>query len=162
MDKHVFEIQVTVTGDGHSQEVESYLTRSLRSLGDVQLVGKRPFIHLYISVMDLKSSPEVNVGSIISSVVTYPFQDSQIDFIIGSGTWKEVVCPCGGTTKDPLDGQKRDDLEEAERYETTVVSYATPGKLKDTCEQLVTKLDILYLKPSRDAWMEMKAEPKKR
>jgi hypothetical protein len=151
LSKRAFEVQITINGDRHSPEVESYLTRNLRSLADVRLVERTAFIHLYVSVIDLTNGAKAYSGSSLAVVVTYPLQNDQIEHFLGP------------PVDDPLDRGKRTALRDMEVYETTIVMYAPAGKLKDACEHVVTDLDIKYLKPSRDIWMQIdKAQPVRR
>ena len=146
-----FEIQVTVTAaySTHVREVESYVLRNLRSLGDVQIVSSRPFMHLYIAVMDLKTR-NAYTGSVMTTVVAYPWLDDGIEHILGP---KE---------DDLRYLSDRKLLQEDETYEATAISFAPVGKISDACERLITSLDVKYLRPSRDLWMATKQAAKQK
>ena len=143
-----------------AEELRSYISRELRSLGDVLIVNEDPDYELIILSMDAKTGGE-SVGYVISGLILQTFDIEGFvmtaSLFISDEKAKEAL-------KESL--LKSFDLWTNNIYEnpSNLVRTTPIDGLKSACQKIVTDFDTDYLERGREIhryFEETRKKPKK-
>ena len=133
-------VAVGVTADGNIKgQIESYISRELRSLGDIIVTNDHPDWILNIVAMESKTRSGYKSGIVLSIVILEPFKEYsaafQVDIKSHEMFYKYV------TSLHEVSGHG--------------LRTGSSEDLKSICEGIVADFDSKHLKNSRKIWQEL-------
>ena len=116
-----------------SDQVEIFLKRELRSLGDVDVTDEDP--DYILSIVPLKNQNQAGVvtGYTISVLLTSPVATNVLHYIVDADSLTNAQRFCSGLV----------------RVEDHEVVVCPPGELRKTCEGLIATIDTQNFEPTR-------------
>jgi hypothetical protein len=138
-------VVVVNADDNIKGKIESYISRELRSLGDIVVVYDRREWILYISALKIKSQSGNKAGIVISSIVLKQFNNKFILDAVRDDV-KEFVSK---STSDLIE------------YHNDWLTLGNTDDLKRMCNSIVARFDTKHIKPERENWQHAKDHLKK-
>ncbi|HEX8397834.1 MAG TPA: hypothetical protein VF644_10435 [Pyrinomonadaceae bacterium] len=132
--KKDFSISVDVQAKDKTTQnlVESYITRELRTLGDVDIKENEPFYRMTIIVLKNKSTDGLNIGYTLS--ITTSYRNKCLHSVKKDGKPDTYACYVSSGHSVHIGGL---------------------GDLRSMCEEVVNEFDIETLKPTRDVFKKL-------
>lgn len=123
-------------------EIESYISRELRSLGDIIVTDNNPRWVLNIVALEVSTKGGYKSGVLLSIVILEPFDSSLLMDLVGDKNKqnKQLI------------------------YVMTLDLYSfsghwlrvgAPEDLRKICNAIVADFDTEYIKPARDSWQNI-------
>jgi hypothetical protein len=142
--KWVSRVEVDVSADDGEikQQVNSYISRELRSLGDVEIGDGKPYLRLSVLAVKLTSVPGYSLGFMLSVVVMRPVNLDFLKTTCFSHLDAKGQELCEGLTKD------------SEVMLGHFVRIGGSQELQNLCKGAVAKIDNDYLDPERKGWQQ--------
>lgn len=133
--KYSTTIKLVISADDEIQnQVYSYISRELRSLGDVTVVEDDPQWIIQIVAIQRKSKSGHKLGYAFSEIILSPFRPIYLKNLFCENDYKSLQA----FTKD---------LVEVEGHRIRIYPE---GQLQDICQELVADFDVEHLKPERE------------
>ena len=120
-------------------EVESYVGRELRSLGDVVVTNDKPDWILNILAMEQKDMREQKVGVILSIVILQPFNNQLVVSVVPERS-KEWVSHW---------------TSHLYSLSTYSVQFGPPESLRKLCNEIVVTFDSEQVNKERKIWQSL-------
>ena len=130
-------LKISAQGDMKS-EIESYISRELRSLGDVYLVDNDEAYRIGIIAFELINTGGRKDGYAVTALITSTFPTDLLATVLSSH----------GVSKDGVKTW-RDIADEHERVERFILDTCGRSDLRKVCEQIVIDFDTKILEPIR-------------
>jgi len=131
--------------DNIKGQIESYISRELRSLGDVIVTDDNPDWVLHIVALEPTSKGGNKVGIILSVVITRPFKSNGLNVLL-------IVLREVKKNEREILSSMTADLNSIASHEIRVGS---PEDLRNMCNSIVADFDTDQIKPFRESWLEM-------
>jgi hypothetical protein len=142
-------ISLDITADDKIKgEISSYISRELRSLGDVVITGTDPALKIEIVALEVNSGNS-SVGYAISVLVSKPIDSFALDLIASA--------PSSSEDKQFMRGVYLD-------YRKLVSHFVQTGPHSDlplTCKKIVTTIDSDAIEGERKMWQTLQDYRKK-
>jgi len=130
---------ISVSGeDNIKDEVESYISQELISLGDIIVTDKEPDWIIEIIAIEVKTKSGPKSGVDLSIVLLKPF-NNQIIVNLVSKESKEWV------------SSQTSDLYRISRH---WIEIGAPEDLRSICNDIVADFNSHYIQPARDLWQK--------
>jgi len=140
-DSRVFRIHVGVGGDPNiTSLITSYITRELRSIGDIVVVDSKPDYKLIIVVIEDKTTSGKKIGFSLAMTILEYYREDAFMFMLKE-RWK-----------DPF----RFIMADLCVYKNLLVMSGSDKDLRSTCSEIVANFDNEYLEPSRKLHQSIK------
>lgn len=138
--------KVKVTVDGRV-EASSFITRELRSLGDVEVVSTNQDYSINILVLETKTKQNIATGFALSILIT---RGNSIALVLGMTTNRIADEQALGLVNAAAVASK--DLVILEEHE---VETCGPDGLRKVCEEIVARFDSEHLERDRRTWNQI-------
>jgi len=133
-------VQVAVSAsDSIKGKIESYLSRELRSLGDIVITDDNPRWILSVVALEAESKGGYKTGVVLSVVILEPFNNQFVVNMVPEKT-KELV---SGMTSSLFS------------YSGHWLRMGAPEDLRSICNGIIADFDSIELKSARDLWQKM-------
>ena len=143
-------IAVVISGDdGIDVRVKSFLTRELRDLPGVLVVGSDPDWILVVIAREMRNQIGSTVGFAICYTVLWPFDNTRVR------TWNRFA---GVKLSDEWVSFLEDMTTGLCSFKDQALLSGPLDGLKEACENIVVNLDVKHLEPERQAWQEISDE----
>ncbi len=129
-------------------EIESYISRELRSLGDIIVTDSNPRWILNIVAMELLTKGGYKSGVVLSVIILEPFDNGLVKTLLVDKTDRQM---CVLLTSNLYYYPKGHWLR-----------VGAPGDLRNLCNGIVADFDTEYLKPARNLWQKIVDSMKKK
>jgi hypothetical protein len=127
-------LYVSAKNDSFKGKIESYISRELRSLGDVTVTDDKPDWVLYILALETYIKGEQKAGVILSTTVLKPFNNKLLLNMVNE-KFKEVVSKSTSGI-----------LEHRDNW----LQIGSPSNLRSICNEIVADFDSQWIKPERE------------
>lgn len=146
-EKYSATVKLSVGGaESLKSQIQSYVARELRSLGDVTIVDERPNWVLRIMTFESQSVRGQSLGYTYSYVITSGVQTTYLD----------GYAKCDANTKEAL----RTVLTDAEKFQAFRIGTAGQGDLQNIAKKIVAEFDVGFLELDRKEWQKVFNSPK--
>jgi hypothetical protein len=144
--------KVKVMVDG-SAEASSFLTRELRTLGDVEVVSTNQDYTINLLVLKTHTKQSIPTGFVLSLVIT---RRNSIALVLEGVTNRITDTLALGMVNSASVASQDLVLLDAHEVET-----CGPDDLRKACEGMVARFDAEHLEPARQSWKKLQDMIKK-
>jgi hypothetical protein len=129
-----------VAPDKIKDEVRSYLSRELRSLGDVTIIEDKPSWSISIIIVPTDTVSGQHLGYAYATLVTQPLHTDYLD----------KYAKCDADSKEMLRGA----LETGEIIYRFNVQTSATDELQEISKKLIAEFDSRFLDEERKSWQK--------
>jgi len=139
--KFIAKVRLNIRADDQilKGKVTSYISRELRSIGDVEIVDKEADWTLEVAVYEILDKSRKQLGISIVVVVLENYLQGALKYYISTLSGEE-------------EKKKKiiEDTSNLTKYRNTIISTTSTDSVKSSCEELVALFDSKYLEESRN------------
>lgn len=139
--------------DNINGEIVSYLSRELRSLGDVIVVDEKPDWTISIVALELTNKGGNNTGVALSILILSKPHSPLIEMGINDLYRLKKI---NKFEMDSLQQMINIDFGLVTEYEGHWLRTGSPDNLRDICNGIVADFDSKYLEPTREYFQKLK------